>query len=113
MIPIDITDDMIIRAYKRRDELYAFTDWSKHDENSCETCKMLEEQEKEYCRIVEINKVRIANYLETIDNAYRTQVQGHCPVCFSPLFDGNCWCSEKCYELWKNQTKSDKLTPPL
>ena len=46
MIPIDFTDDMIIRAYKRRDELYAFTDWSKHDENSCETCKMLEERDK-------------------------------------------------------------------
>lgn len=76
----------------------------EHDKRTCETCRLMREQELEVHQIRKINEQRIKEGQEPFDECPGAQVQGHCPICSGPLF-GDHWCSEKCYNEWSQVGK--------
>ncbi len=73
----------------------------EHDKRTCETCRLMREQELQVQQRRKINEQRIKEGQEPLDECLGAQVQCHCPICLGSLFDGDHWCSEKCYNEWR------------
>lgn len=72
----------------------------EHDTRTCKTCDLLRDKELEQ-QILKINEHRIREGKEFLDVYPGSHPQGHCPICLGSLFDGDHWCSEKCYNEWR------------
>jgi hypothetical protein len=81
----------------------------KHNEDTCKTCELLRAEEKWQKEINKINDKRIADRLEPLDDAPSPQAQGHCPICLSPIYEGDHWCSEKCYDEFIRSKKEQRI----
>ncbi len=70
-----------------------------HDENTCETCRIIKEGRKHIERIRSINEQRIKEGKVPLDDdGYR--IPNHCYMCDNIVWDGDKWCSPTCYEKW-------------
>ena len=71
-----------------------------HNEKSCHVCKIIKEEEQEVKKIQKINEIRREQKLQLLDDG--SSIPSHCCWCYNQVvWDGDHWCSEKCYDLWK------------
>jgi len=70
-----------------------------HDEQTCNVCKIIDEEQNQIEEIKKINIEKEKEGLEIFDNGSRIPV--HCMWCITNVvWDGDKWCSEQCYDNW-------------
>ena len=72
----------------------------KHNEQTCTTCKIIEEERLQIKKIRKSNDERKKVGKELLDASSR--IPAHCIWCTeNVVWDGDHWCSEKCYNEWR------------